>query len=233
MAGQSVAENWQKINTLVQSAQKKSSWSANDICIIGVSKLQSNDVISQGIEAGVHDLGENYVQELSEKIKYFDNKKLKWHLIGPLQSNKAKQVVGHVEMIHTLDRESLAQTVSKLAVDRRIRQKVLIQVNVAKEGSKSGVSVEEAEEFSSKIAGLQGLDIQGLMTMPPISDEAESSREYFKMLRQVRDKLNMKVFAEHRLRFLSMGTSQDFEVAVEEGATHIRVGSILFGQRKK
>ncbi len=233
MAGPSVAKNWSKIKNQVLHAQKNSKFTLKEVCIIGVSKLQNEDVIEEGLRSGVCHLGENYVQELVKKMDTFANQKVVWHMIGPLQSNKAKLVVGRVEMIHTLDRESLAQTISNLALQKNIKQEVFIQVNIANEDSKSGISVKEVAGFAKKIKGLEGLDIVGLMTMPPFVSNAENSRPYFSKLREIRDELNANIFLDKKLEYLSMGTSQDFEVAIDEGATHIRVGSTLFGERTK
>lgn len=229
----SIAENWAKIKQEVQAAQKKSKYLKQDVCVIGVSKLQSEEIILEGIRAGVRHLGENYVQELIKKIENFSSEKdIEWHFIGPLQSNKAKQIVGAVSMIHTLDRESLALVISRLAKEKSIKQKVLVQVNIANEETKNGVSVKELPSLLRQIANYEGLEVVGLMSMTPLISNPEDSRPHFKNLRELRDQMNAEKNLQNKMSFLSMGTSQDFAVAIEEGATHIRIGSTLFGERR-
>lgn len=226
-----VKERIEIVQKKILAAKSRSKNSSREVCLIAVSKLQPDSVVEEGLRLGLHDLGENYVQELIHKKEHFFPFDVRWHLIGPLQTNKAKLVVGKVELIHTLDRMNLATTLSRLAESAGVRQKVLIQVNVAGEDTKSGVNLSELEALAVETKKLVGLEVCGLMTMPPFVENAELSRPYFQKLRELKELLNQKIFSDQPLHFLSMGTSQDFEIAVEEGATHVRVGSNIFGER--
>ena len=225
----SVRERIAKAQTRDQSRSR----SQSEVTLVAVSKLQTDEVVAAGIAAGVTDLGENYVQELERKLKHFGDASanLRWHLIGPLQSNKAKLVVGRVDLIHTVDRLSLAKTIDRWAAAEGIRQKILVQINVAGEKTKSGVAPLEIDNLVNEILMLRNLELAGLMAMPPFSDNPEDSRPYFRKMRDLLDRLNSNMCRAQPLRFLSMGTSQDFEVAIEEGATHVRVGTTIFGKR--
>lgn len=233
MIGRSVASNWHKIQEKILKAQKRSTVASANICVVGVSKLQPEAKIKEALTLGITDFGENYVQEFTEKMETLQSEKINWHFIGALQTNKAKFIVGKVKLIHTVDRLNLAETLSRIASEQNLVQDLLIQVNVSGEESKGGVSLDEAVRFAADIMTLPGLGIRGLMTMPPGTANAEDSRVCFRKLRQLQKGLNDTTFRHKPLDVLSMGTSQDYEVAVEEGATHIRVGSSLFGERHK
>lgn len=224
----SIIENLKHIRGKVESAQKKSQYAAKNVVIIGVSKLQPVDVILEGVsQAGISDLGENYVQEFQKKEPLIRN--VRWHMIGPIQTNKARFVVGHVHLIHTVDRENLVTTLSRVAEERKVVQDVLIQVNVAGEDSKNGTTPQGARQLIPIILVSRGLRLRGLMTMPPYTENAEASRLHFRKLRETLLELNKEFNLE--MDVLSMGTSQDYEVAIEEGATHVRIGTTLFGSR--
>jgi pyridoxal phosphate enzyme (YggS family) len=224
----SVLENLKFIRENVQKACAKSRRPQSAITIIGVSKLQPIELVREGVEtARLKDLGENYVQDLTERLEIFPD--VRWHLIGPLQTNKAKSVVGKVALIHTIDRLSLIEVVARLAVERNTIQEILLQINIAGEESKSGVSPEGAAKLIREIKSKPSLKLRGLMTMPPYVENSELSRTHFKNLCALMNRLNKEM--EVNMDVLSMGTSQDYDVAVEEGATHIRVGTILFKER--
>lgn len=196
--------------------------------LVAVSKTQSAARIRELAAQGQKIFAENYVQEALPKVKELSDLGLEWHFIGRLQKNKVKQVVGVFDLIHSVDSLDLAETINRIAGEKGHIQRVLLQLNLASEESKGGFS---RVEFSEKIEALQdlkNLQIEGLMTMPPLFEEAERSRPYFQELRELEKKYG-KDFP--LLYELSMGTSADFEVALEEGATLVRLGTLVFGER--
>lgn len=195
--------------------------------IIAVSKLQPIEKINQLIESGHLVFGENYVKEAIEKIDRIKNNKIEWHFIGSLQKNKVKQVVGAFDYIHSVDSIALAEKIQQIAGEKNIIQKILIQVNIANELSKTGVHISDLEELITEIKKLNHIRIVGLMTMPPLTENPESVRSYFRELRLLGEK-----FFSYPIEY-SMGTSHDYEIAVGEGATMIRLGTILFGERPR
>lgn len=199
--------------------------------LVAVSKTHSPAMIREVYQAGCRNFGENYVQEWVEKKNELSDLKCNWHLIGPLQSNKVKFVVGEIKLIHTVDRVSLAEAISKEAAKKNLVQDVLVQIKTGDEASKSGVLPSEAQSFLDAISGLNGIRILGLMTIPPFFENPEDARSFFKQIREM--SRNLRVKNPHSLKEISMGMSHDFEVAIEEGATIVRVGSRIFGERKK
>jgi pyridoxal phosphate enzyme (YggS family) len=185
------------------------------------------------LNLGLHHFGENYCQEWQSKAAKLTERKSEifWHFIGHLQSNKVKEVVGHVEYIHTLDSLKLAAKVSKRAESLGLKQKALLEINLAAEDSKSGFLIEDLHDKFAELSALPGLAIRGLMCIPPVGPNAEASRPYFKKLKSLLDEWNRSGIFTPPLTELSMGMSQDFEVAIAEGATMIRVGTELFGPR--
>ncbi|GIL16651.1 MAG: UPF0001 protein [Oligoflexia bacterium] len=198
--------------------------------ILAVSKLQSEDQIRALYEKGQRSFGENYVQELTKKMENLANLDIHWHFIGSLQKNKAKYIVGKVDLIHSVDSFELAQALQKEAVKKNVIQNILIQVNIAEEQTKSGIKLSEVKELVEKIKALPNIKIKGLMTMPPLELDPEQARPYFRELRKLRDQLTS---LSPELTELSMGTSHDYSVAAEEGATWVRLGTILFGERPR
>lgn len=223
-----IKENLQRVQERIAQAALKVGRSPEEITLVAVSKKQSPEKIRQAADAGAGVFGENYVQEAQEKIPLLD-RPAQWHLIGHLQSNKVKFVVPLFTMIHTVDSLDLARVISQRAGMEGKIQQILIQVNVAEEESKSGTSTEEALELAGKVSELPHISLEGLMTVPPFLDDPDQVRPYFVRLRDLRDKLNRYLPAP--LRHLSMGMSHDFEVAIEESATLVRVGSAIFGPR--
>ncbi len=200
----------------------------SDVRLIAVSKTFGVDAITFAIEAGVTDLGENRVQELREKFPDL-RREAQWHMIGHLQSNKARDAVRLFNLVHSVDRASLADRLDQAAAELNRTLEVLVQVNVGGEPQKSGVDIDDLEELVRHVARLEHLRVRGLMTIPPIADEAET-RAYFRRMRELRDevceRLELTGLAE-----LSMGMTDDFEIAIEEGATMVRVGRAIFGER--
>ncbi len=199
--------------------------------LIGVSKMVPIERIREGVEAGLKSLGENYVQEALEKIEALREFQISWHFIGHLQSNKAKMVVEGFDLIHTVDRKSLAKELNRRARQQDKIIPVLLQVNVGQEETKSGTSSEEVGALFQYVSSLDALKVKGLMTLPPYLEDPEEVRPYFRQLRNLLDQLQQQASSPEDLTELSMGMSHDFEVAIEEGATLIRVGTALFGER--
>ena len=206
--------------------------SSDAVKILAVSKLQPIDKINALFQQGQTDFGENYVQEFKEKQEYFQQKKIQWHLIGHLQKNKVKLVVGRCDLIHSVDSVDLAHEINKRAANAGVRQKILLQVNVAGESSKEGFNPEILKTEIGNIFLLPHLEILGLMTMPPFVENPEDNRIYFRNLKILLRKIQLENGEPTSFCELSMGTSQDFQVAIEEGATWIRLGSNLFGPRQ-
>lgn len=193
--------------------------------LLAVSKLQPIEKIQWLYNQGQRHFGENYIQEALQKIAFLPNLSIQWHLIGPLQKNKVKYLKKHFAYIHSIDSLELARKISEHALTIQHRQKVFLQVNLAKENSKSGFSKQDFLEIFPEIQALPGLQVIGLMTMPPLENNAEKNRAYFHQLKELGQQFNLTEF--------SMGSSQDYQVALEEGATWIRLGTILFGERQK
>ena len=193
--------------------------------LLAVSKTKPESLVREAYAAGQRDFGENYVQELVAKAAALaDLPDLRWHLIGPLQRNKVKQVVPVASLVHTVDRAALAEELSKRAAAAGRTVRVLLEVNVAGEASKAGCSPDDAPALAAAVRSLPGLSLGGLMTIPPDTEDRELARPYFRRLREIRDAIG-------DLPELSMGMSHDFEIAVEEGATIVRVGTAIFGSR--
>jgi hypothetical protein len=201
------------------------------IRLVAVSKTVAAEQVKEAIEAGVTILGENYVQEAREKIQRLSSYPVSWHYIGHLQTNKAKYAVKLFDLIHSVDSLKLAQELDKQAKKNDKIQSILIQVNVAEEISKSGVSVEHAIKLIKHIGLLPNLAIKGLMTMPPYFNAPEKVRPYFNALRKLRDQMRSESIPHVSMDELSMGMTGDFEAAIQEGATLVRIGTAIFGER--
>ena len=226
-----IADNLATVQARIRQACVVSGRDPASVRLVAVSKLHPASVITEAAASGQQIFGENYVQELCDKAGQL-NAPIEWHLIGHLQSNKVKYLPGIVSMIHTVDRLSLAQE-----IDRQWRNKqdttcaVLVQVNVSGEATKSGTTAAEAVELVRQIARLPNVKVRGLMTMPPFFDNPEAARPYFKELRVLADQISKEAIPGVEMAELSMGMSGDFEVAIEEGATLVRVGTAIFGER--
>lgn len=188
-------------------------------------------MIREAIEAGVIILGENYIQEAHEKYNALSTYDVSWHFIGHLQTNKAKYAVRIFDLIHTVDSIKLARELEKQAKKAGKIQSILIQVNIGRESSKTGVSEQEALNLIREISPLENLSIKGLMTMPPFFDQPEKVRPFFSALRNLRDKIRDEDLPHVRMDELSMGMTGDYKVAIEEGATLLRIGTAIFGVR--
>lgn len=198
--------------------------------LMAVTKTVDDARIREAIAAGVDIVGENYVQEAKRKIAAL-GREAEWHLIGHLQSNKAKYAVRLFDLVHSVDRLSLAEELNRRSRLAGVVTAVLIQVSLSGEETKGGISRGEAETLVREVAGMEHLSIRGLMTMPPWFDDPEDARPFFRALRELRDGIREKEIPGVAMDELSMGMTQDYEVAVEEGATIVRIGRAIFGER--
>jgi pyridoxal phosphate enzyme (YggS family) len=204
----------------------------SDITLVAVSKTHSPDAIREGISLGLTDFGENRVQEAEGKIPIVGRHAARWHLIGHLQSNKARKAVELFDVIHSLDSVALAQRLDRICVEsNREKLPVLIQVDLGHEATKTGVEEKNLSELVATVAESERLQLRGLMTLPPFFDEAEKARPFFRRLRELRDELQAKGAFGNRHGDLSMGMTHDYQFAIEEGATIVRIGTAIFGQR--
>ncbi len=230
MKAEGVAERWCELRERVAEAALRAGRRPEEVKILGASKGQPPEKIREAFSAGLTLVGENYVQEAEKKRAALRDLPLSWHLIGYLQKNKARKALALFDLIQTVDRPEIARKLSGLAEETGRRLPVLIQVNVGYEETKAGVLPEDLFELARLVKDLPGLELRGLMTIPPYQEDPEAVRPYFRRLRELRDDLREKLDLEG-LTELSMGMSHDFEVAVEEGATIVRLGTALFGPR--
>ena len=227
-----IEKNIISIRDRIAGAAGRSKRNPEDVRLMAVTKTVDDDRIAEAIEVGVDIIGENYIQEAQRKIEKLGRGGLEWHMIGHLQSNKAKYAVRFIDMIHSVDRIELAREIDKRAKTAGSVMKILIEVNLSGETTKSGIRKDDLFSLVRAIAPLENLSIQGLMTMPPWSANPEDSRPYFSELRILRDRIAQESIEGVFMNELSMGMSDDYEVAVEEGATIVRIGRAIFGERK-
>jgi len=223
-----IRENVLHVMERIEKAAQKEGRDPKDIRLVAVSKTVDSVRAREAIEAGVTILGENYVQEAQKKIEEI-GKSISWHFIGHLQSNKAKVAVRLFDVIHSVDSISLAEELNRRAQQSKQKIPVMIEVNLSGETTKFGTEEEKVSALAQKMLSLSSVSLEGLMTMPPYFDDPEMSRPYFVQLRELKEKM---VKGGIPLKELSMGMSNDFEVAIEEGATYVRVGTAIFGPRK-
>ncbi len=225
-----ISSNISLIRQRIEAACARCERDPQSVRLMAVSKTVALERIREALEAGITLLGENYVQEAREKIPVI-GRAAEWHMIGHLQTNKVKYVVNLFDWIHSVDRLELARELDKRAGQNNRRLNILIEVNVSGEESKNGMEPDAALELVRQISLLPNIRVRGLMTMPPYSDNPENSRPYFQALRKLRDKIGAAAIPSIRMDELSMGMTDDFEVAIEEGTTIIRVGRAIFGER--
>jgi hypothetical protein len=221
-----IVERWQAVRARVDAACVRANRSPSEVTIVAVSKTHPASAVREAAAAGATDFGENYAQELVAKRAEVDIP-VRWHFIGRLQRNKAKLIAGQVALVHAVDTVELAKELAKRRTDPAIVQPVLIAL--AGEASKAGVVADTAEAAARAIAEVDGIRLDGLMTMPPPSEDPEASRPHFVALRELRDRIQDAI--GRALPVLSMGMSGDFEVAIACGATHVRIGTAIFGER--
>lgn len=225
-----LTENLQNVKERIKAACARSGRNPEDVTVIAVSKTKPEDDILELYKAGQRDFGENYIQELRKKYEDLP-KDIRWHMIGHLQRNKVKYIAEYITMIHSVDSYELAETIDREAARHGRVIPVLIEVNAAQEESKFGVSCEDADAFIRKASALANIRICGLMTSAPLVENPEDDRIYFKKLSNLSVDINSKNYNNVKVNVLSMGMSNDFEVAVEEGSTMVRVGTSIFGKR--
>ena len=226
----SIAENLERVREQIAQAARKAGRSADDVELVAISKTHEAEKVREAIEAGQSLFGESRVQEARVKIPELPSN-LRWHFVGHLQKNKIRHALPLFELIHSIDSLALAQDVNRIAEDEGLHPRVLLEVNVAGEGSKFGFDPEKLRAEMESLLALARLSILGLMCIPPIAEEAETSRKYFVELRELRDRLQKEFHVD--LAQLSMGMTQDFGVAIEEGASLVRVGTAIFGERTR
>lgn len=225
---QNLPENLRNVRNRIAAAASAAGREPAGVTLIGVGKSQPASAIRAAVEAGLADLGENYVQEAVDKIGLLANASVTWHFIGALQSNKTREVAENFQWVHTVDREKIARRLSLQRPHFAPALQVCLQVRLGAEDTKSGVEPGGLKELADSVAGLPGLRLRGLMCIPPPESDPGRQRHWFAELRRLRDGLND---AGHALDVLSMGMSDDFELAITEGATHVRVGTAIFGPR--
>lgn len=226
----SIRENIEEIRLKASKALSARGKSVDDIVLIGVTKTIDLDRINEAISLGITDIGENKVQEIQDKYDGIEGSP-RLHMIGHLQTNKVKYIIDKVDLIHSLDRESLAVEIQKRAEQNGIVAEVLIQVNVAEEESKFGLKVEELASFAESLLRYPNIKVKGLMTIAPYEEDPEKTRYVFKKMKELYEELKSKEYSNFDMEYLSMGMTNDYEVALEEGANMIRVGTGIFGKR--
>jgi pyridoxal phosphate enzyme (YggS family) len=226
-----IADGLASVRRRVAAAAERAHRPPTDIVLVAVSKTFPADDVRAAASAGQREFGENRVQEGLEKIDALRSLDLSWHLIGHLQSNKARKAVAAFAWIHSLDRLELLKKVEAAALDLGVRPRVLLQVDLAGEATKHGAHETAAADLTAAALESRAVDLRGLMIVPPFPTVAEDSRPWFRRLRELRDTLVTSGVPAERLRELSMGMSHDFEIAIEEGATIVRVGTSIFGRR--
>ncbi|MGF6376184.1 pyridoxal phosphate enzyme (YggS family) [Clostridiales Family XIII bacterium PM5-7] len=218
----SIKSNIEYINELKEKAAIKSGRKGGDVLLVAVTKLHTPEEINEAIDGGITDIGENKVQEIMDKFDAV--KPVRWHLIGHLQTNKVKYIIDKVSMIHSVDSIKLAKEIDKRAAQHNLTMDVLVQVNAAEEESKFGITTDETKELISEImANCPNVNIKGLMCIAPFVEDPEEARTYFAEVKNIYDLFDFQ--------YLSMGMTNDFEVAIEEGSNLIRVGTAIFGYR--
>lgn len=226
-----IAENMKVVQKKIETACEKSGRSKEEVTLIAVSKTKPVSMLQEAYDTGCRDFGENKVQELVDKYEQLP-KDIRWHMIGHLQRNKVKYIVDKVYMIHSVDSLRLAEEISKEAVKKGVTVSILLEVNVAQEETKFGASAQDVAALAEEIAKLPNIVIKGLMTIAPNVLNAEENREVFRKLKQIAVDITQKNIDNINMGELSMGMTGDYEVAVMEGATYVRVGTGIFGERQ-
>lgn len=227
--GSAIASRYQEVLDRVETACRRVRRDPASVRVIAVSKTKPLETVEAAWQAGIREFGENRAQELIDKADKARSD-IRWHFIGHLQTNKVKQVVGRAALIHSVDSERLAVTINEEAARRGMVQQVLLQVNISEEGTKSGFGLKDLPDMLLNISGMEALKISGLMTIAPLTEDAEEIRRVFAALRELRDGLR-GLPKGLDLELLSMGMTNDFEIAVEEGADLLRIGTAIFGHR--
>jgi pyridoxal phosphate enzyme (YggS family) len=240
LSAEEIRSNLQCVEQRIAAASARAGRRPDDVTLVAVSKTKPAEDVAFALAAGQRHFGENYVQELNEKIRIFEERPeaegVHWHMIGHLQRNKVKYLVGRVSLIHSVDTVALAEQIEKESAKKGVVTEILLEINVAGEESKWGFSMEEAKDAAGAVKALPHVRLIGLMTSAPYTEDPESNRGYFRALKALSDRLYAEGLSVpsgngFRTPALSMGMTGDFEVAVEEGATMVRVGTAVFGAR--
>lgn len=228
-----IAENVLEVRERIRRACERARRNPESVQLVAVTKTHGADKIREAVEAGIQDFGENFVQELRAKRQELQKPAVRWHFVGHLQSNKVKYIADFIHLIHSVDHRSVAEEIDKRGAKVGRIIDVLVEVNTSGEKSKYGLSPEKTIDFLKSLAAYKNLKVKGLMTIGPFLPDPEDSRPAFRTLREIRDEV-LKVGIENiEMTELSMGMTNDFEVAIEEGATLVRIGTAIFGPRKK
>jgi pyridoxal phosphate enzyme (YggS family) len=228
----SVAENVERVRERIHRACQRSGRAFEDLRLIAVSKTMPAESIRQAYAAGLREFGENRVQEAAAKRQELEDLDAVWHLIGHLQANKAKQACRLFDWIQSVDSLHIAERIGRSAAEFGRKLPVLIEVHLGEEASKFGVEEDDLVRMSEGIAALPSLELRGLMTLPPFFDDPQDVRPFFRHLRELAERIEARNLPGVSMRELSMGMSHDFEIAIEEGATIVRVGTAIFGERR-
>ena len=225
-----IKENIKNVQCKIENACKSAGRDINSSHLIAVSKTKPVSMLQEAYDAGIRDFGENKVQEILEKYDKLPGD-IRWHMIGHLQRNKVKYIIDKVCLIHSVDSLRLAEEISKEAVKHNLIMPILIELNIAEEDSKFGLSFTDCEDMITQISTLPNIEIKGLMTVAPFVENGEENRQYFKAMKQLSVDIMTKNIDNVCMDILSMGMTGDYETAIEEGATHVRVGTGIFGER--
>ncbi len=226
-----ISENLNHVEQEIRNACDRAGRSRDTVTLIAVSKTKPVSLLMEAYDAGIRDFGENRVQELLEKYEVMP-KDIRWHMIGHLQKNKVKYIVDKVCLIHSVDSLSLAEEISRQAVKKNVNVNILVEINIGEEETKFGVAYDRVTELVDKIIGLPNISVKGLMCIAPNVDISEENRKYFIKMRQKSVDINLNLGNNISMGVLSMGMTGDYQVAIEEGATMIRVGTGIFGERE-
>ncbi len=226
-----VTENVEIVRKRIRDVCSRCGRNPDDVLLLGVSKAFGIDRIRDAIEAGLYDFGENYAQEFLEKHSQINDERVRWHFIGHLQSNKVKYIAEHVHLIHSVDNQHLAEELQKRGEKTGRSLDILVEVHTTDEATKYGIPPGEAVDLVKRIARFNRVRVQGLMTMGPFSDNPDDSRPSFQQLTALKERIVREGIETVSMRHLSMGMSHDFEVAIEEGSTIVRIGTAIFGER--
>jgi pyridoxal phosphate enzyme (YggS family) len=229
---QTFGDRFANVRHRLETAARRSNRSPDQITLIAISKTHPAEIVRAALDLGLRDFGENRVQEAEGKIAELGRTAARWHLVGHLQANKARRAVGLFDVIHSLDSAALAERLDRLCIaEGREELQVLIQIDLGGEETKTGIDPGKLPELLDALDDCQRLRLTGLMTLPPYFENPDCARPYFKTLRELRDELQLQGRFGERAGELSMGMSHDFEIAIEEGATMVRVGTAIFGER--
>lgn len=228
MSSTETSARLRRVRERIASACEEAGRDPSDVTLVAVAKTFPADAVAAVVRAGCPDVGENRAQELKQKAAVLGSLEVRWHFVGPLQTNKVRHIVGTASLIHSVDRPALGAALGRRAVALGLTQDVLVEVNLAGETTKAGVAPERAAALAEELGGIEGLAVRGLMTIPPPTDRPEEAATFFRSLAELRDRIARAVPGATEL---SMGMSGDLEIAIAEGATIVRVGEAIFGPR--